>query len=89
MSNRLHMATIITLSAVSEALAQTTSPTTPTAPAVPATTDGGGLPWLWIIIALVIVAGLAGYFLSRRSQSTSASGTTTGRANVYDSERRK
>ena len=30
----------------------------------------GGAPWLWVIIALVVVALLAWYFLSNRGDAT-------------------
>jgi hypothetical protein len=62
MLNRLHAFTIMSLGAVTETLAQTTPPA---APGTPAATDGG-IPWLWIIIGLAIVAGLVWYFRGRR-----------------------
>ncbi|WP_262271543.1 hypothetical protein [Microvirga yunnanensis] len=84
----------MTLAAVNEALAQATPPATSGSPAAPATTDGGGTSWLWIIIGLAIIAGLVWYFMRGRSRTTTAgttgtSGTTAGRTNVYDNDRRK
>jgi hypothetical protein len=97
MLNRLYASTIVTLAAVNEALAQATPPATSGSPAAPATTDGGGISWLWIIIGLAIIAGLVWYFMRGRSRTTTAgttgtsatSGTATGRTNVYDNDRRK
>ncbi|EIM30394.1 hypothetical protein MicloDRAFT_00009440 [Microvirga lotononidis] len=97
MLNRLYASTIVTLAAVNEALAQATPPATSGSPAAPATTGGGGPSWLWLIIGLVIVAGLVWYFMRGRSRTTTAgttrpsatSGTTTGRTNVYDNDRGK
>ncbi len=97
MLNRLHASTIVTLAAVNEALAQATPPATSGSPAAPATTDGGGTSWLWIILVLAIIAGLVWYFMRGQSRTTTAgttgtsasSGTTTGRTNVYDTDRRK
>ena len=97
MLNRLYAPMIVTLGGVSEALAQATPPAPSGSPAAPATTDGGGASWLWIIIGLAIIAGLVWYFMRGRSRTTTAgttgtsatSGTTTGRTNVYDNDRRK
>jgi paraquat-inducible protein B len=94
MLNRFYASTIVTLAAVNEALAQATPPATSGSPAAPATTDGGGTSWLWIIIGLAIIAGLVWYFMRGRSRTTTVgtsatSGTTTGRTNVYDNDRRK
>jgi bacteriorhodopsin len=98
MLNRLHVAMIVTLGAVNEALAQATAPTTPGSPAAPATADDGGANWLWIILGLAIIAGLVWYFMRGRSRTTTAgttgtsstsSGAPTGRPNVYDNEKRK
>jgi hypothetical protein len=95
MLNRLYASTIVTLAGVNEALAQATPPATSGSPAAPATTDGGGISWLWIIIGLAIIAGLVWYFMRGRSRTTtvgtsaSSSGPATGRTNVYDNDRRK
>ncbi len=92
MLNKLFAFTIVTLSAVNGALAQATPPAAPGAPPAPAD-DGSGTPWLWIIIALAIVAGLVWYFMRGRSRGTTGtsatSGTPTGRPNVYDNDKRK
>jgi hypothetical protein len=92
MLNRLTAFTIIALSAATEALAQATPPAASSSPAAPASTDGG-TPWLWIIIALAIIAGLVWYFMRGRSRTTTdtstVSGTRTGRANVYDNDDRQ
>jgi amino acid transporter len=96
MLNRLHAFTIVTLSAVSEALAQATPPATPGSPAAPAD-DGSGAPWLWIIIGLAILAALIWYFMRGRSRSTAAgttsasgtSGTATSHPKVFDNDTRK
>ena len=93
MLNRLHVFTIVTLGAVNAAFAQATPPA---APGAPATTDGG-TPWLWIIIALVIIAGLVWYFMRGRSRATTAGttstsaipGTPTSHPKVFDSDKRK
>jgi hypothetical protein len=92
MLNRLQAFTIVTLGVVNEAIAQATPPATPS-PAAPAPTDGGS-SWLWIIIALAIIAAIIWYFMRVRSRAattaTSAtSGTPTSRTNVYDSDKRK
>ena len=90
---RLYVSMIVTLGAATDALAQATSPATPGAPATPAATNGGGLSWLWIIIGLAIIAGLVWYFMRGRSRNTTATsstpGATTGRANLYDDDKRK
>lgn len=97
MLNRLYASMIVTLAGVTGALAQATPPATSGSPAAPATTDGGGASWLWIIIGLALIAGLVWYFMRGRSRASTAgttgasatSGTTTGRTNVYDNDRRK
>jgi hypothetical protein len=97
MLNRLHVFTIMTLAAVNEALAQATPPAASGSPAAPATTDGGGVPWLWIIIALVIIAGIVWYFMRGRSRATTAGttstsatpGTPTSHPKVFDNDKRK
>jgi hypothetical protein len=97
MLNRLYASTIVTLAGVNEALAQATPPATSGSPAAPATTDGGGISWLWIIIGLAIIAGLVWYFMRGRSRTTTAgttgtsatSGTATSHPKVYDTDRRK
>ncbi len=61
MLNRLHAFTIISLGAVTETFAQTP----PATPGTPTATDGG-IPWLWIIIGLAIIAALVWYFRYRR-----------------------
>ncbi len=96
MRNRLYASMIVTLAGVGAALAQATPPAPSGSPGAPATTDGGG-SWLWIIIGLAIIAGLIWYFMRGRARTTTAgtsstsatSGTTTGRTNVYDNDRRK
>jgi amino acid transporter len=98
MLNRLHVFTIMTLGAVNEAFAQATPPATSSSPAAPATTDGGGAPWLWIIIGLAIIAGIVWYFMRGRSRATTAgtttspsatSGTPTNHPKVFDNDKRK
>ncbi|MBA1158992.1 hypothetical protein [Microvirga mediterraneensis] len=97
MLNRLYASMIVTLAGVSAALAQATPPATSGSPGAPATTGGGGVSWLWIIIGLAIIAGLVWYFMRGRSRTTTTaatgtsatSGTATGRTNVYDNDRRK
>ncbi len=88
MLHRLHVFTIATLGAAGEALAQATPPAASGSPAAPATTDGGGTPWLWIIIGLLIIAGIVWYFTRGRSRATTGASTTTGGAKVYDKDRR-
>jgi hypothetical protein len=98
MLNKLHVFMIVTLAAVSEALAQATPPATPGSPATPAPADdGSGASWLWIILGLAIIAGLIWYFMRGRSRSTTAgttgssgtSGTSTSHPKVFDSDKRK
>ncbi|WP_114946658.1 hypothetical protein [Microvirga calopogonii] len=97
MLKRYYTSTIVTLAAVNDALAQATPPATSGSPAAPATTDGGGASLLWIIIGLAIIAGLVWYFMRGRSRTTTtgttgtsaSTGTTTGRTNVYDNDKRK
>jgi hypothetical protein len=98
MLNKLHVFMIVTLAAVSEALAQATPPATPGSPAAPAPADdGSGASWLWIILGLAIIAGLIWYFMRGRSRSTTAgttgssgiSGTSTSHPKVFDSDKRK
>ena len=95
MLKTLQISTLATLVALNEALAQT-SPTAPSAPAAPATADDGGANWLWIILGLAIIAGLVWYFMRGRSRTTTAgttgtsttSGPTASRTNVYDNDKR-
>jgi hypothetical protein len=92
MLNRLHAFTIVTLAVVNEALAQATPPATP--PASAPADDGSGTPWLWIILGLVILAGLIWYFMRGRSRSTTAgttgsSGTSTSHPKVFDNDKPK
>jgi hypothetical protein len=68
MLNRIHVSSIMTLAVMNGALAQATPPAGSGAPAAPATDGSGGMTWLWIIIALVIIAGIVWYFLRGRSQ---------------------
>ena len=98
MLNRLYALTIVTLGAVNEALAQATPPATPGSPPAPApANDGGGAPWLWIIIGLAIIAGLIWYFMRGRSRATTpgttgtsgTSGTATSHPKVFDNDKRK
>lgn len=96
MFDRLYAFTIVTLGTASEALAQATPPATSGSPAAPAD-DGSGASWLWIIIGLVIIAGLVWYFMRGRSRATSAgttgpsatSGTPTSHPKVFDNDKRK
>jgi bacteriorhodopsin len=92
MLKMLQISTFATLVSLNEALAQT-SPATPGSPAAPATVDDGGANWLWIILGLVIIAGLVWYFMRGRSRTTTTSttgtsGTTASRTNVYDNDKR-
>jgi hypothetical protein len=98
MLNRLHVFTIMTLGAVSEALAQATPPATPGSPPAPAPADdGSGIPWLWIILGLVILVALIWYFMRGRSRNTTAgttgssgtSGTATSHPKVFDNDKPK
>jgi len=99
MLNRLHAFTIVTLAAVTEALAQATPPATPGSPAAPAPADdGSGASWLWIILGLAILAALIWYFMRGRSRTTTAgttsgssatSGTATSHPKVFDNDKRK
>jgi hypothetical protein len=95
MLNRFHVVMIVTLSTVNGALAQATGSATPgSPPAAPATADDGGANWLWIILALAIIAGLIWYFMRGRSRATAAgtsgsSGTATSHPKVYDNDKRK
>jgi bacteriorhodopsin len=98
MLKKLSVALAMTLGAVNAALAQATPPAGSGAPATPAA-DGGGTPWLWIIIALLIVAALVWYFMRGRSRATTAGTTSTSSAttsrtadnqpHVYDNKTRK
>ncbi len=98
MHKRLYVPVVMMLVWVSGALAQATPPAGSGAPATPATNGGGGMSWLWIIIALLIVAAIVWYFMRGRSRittanmtGTSASSSTTpdGRPRVYDDNTRK
>jgi hypothetical protein len=96
MLNRLYAFTIVTLGAVSEALAQAAPPATPGSPPAPAD-DGSGASWLWIIIGLAIIAGLVWYFTRGRSRTTTAgttgpsatTGTPSNHPKVFDNDKRK
>jgi hypothetical protein len=95
MLNKLHVFMIVTVAAVSEALAQATPPGSPPAPAP--TDDGSGASWLWIILGLAILAALIWYFMRGRSRTTTpgatgssgTSGTTTSHPKVFDNDKRK
>jgi hypothetical protein len=98
MLNRLYAITIVTLAAISEALAQATPPATPGSPPAPAPgDDGSGASWLWIIVGLAILAALIWYFMRGRSRTTTAgttgssgtSGTSTSHPKVFDNDKRK
>jgi hypothetical protein len=90
MLNRFPVFMIVAFGTVDAALAQATPPAAPEA-------ADSGAPWLWIIIGLAIIAGLVWYFMRGRSRTTTAhmtdtsstSGTPTGRTNVYDNDKRK
>jgi hypothetical protein len=94
MLNRLGASTIMSLCAITETLAQASPPAA--SPPAPVPTDGG-VPWFWIIIALAIIGGLVWYFMRGRPRTTPVSTTDTsdtpktptGRANVYDNNKRK
>lgn len=91
MLKTLPISMLATLVALNEAIAQT-SPTTHGAPAAPATANGGGANWLWLILGLAIIAGLVWYFMRGRSRTmtgtSTTSGTTASRTNVYDNDKR-
>ena len=98
MHKRLYIPVFMTLVGVSGALAQATPPAGSGAPATPAADGGGSMTWLWIIIALLIVAGIVWYFMRGRSRTTAAgttgttsasSGTPGDRPHVYDNKTRK
>ena len=93
MLKKLHTSALLTFVAVTEAFAQTTAPATPGSPVAPAT-ESGGTNWLWIIVALLIVAAALWYFLRGRSRTaitgtTGTTGTTTSRTGVYDKDKPK
>ena len=48
----------------------TTSPSGTTTSANPGGAAGDGMDWIWIIVALAVVAGLLFYFLGRRRTGT-------------------
>ena len=48
----------------------TTSPSGTTTSANPGAAAGDGMDWIWIIVALAVVAGLLFYFLGRRRTGT-------------------
>jgi hypothetical protein len=48
----------------------TTSPSGTTTSTDPAAAAGDGMDWIWIIVALAVVAGLLFYFLGRRRTGT-------------------
>ena len=98
MLKRLFVSPTMTLGAANAALAQATPPAGSGAPATPAADGGGGRSWLWIIIALRIIAAIVGYFMRGRSRATAAgttgtpptsSGTPGDRPHVYDNKTRK
>ena len=91
MLNRLHVFTIMTLTAVNKAFAQATPPAAPGSPPAPAPADdGSGASWLWIILGLAILAALAWYFMRGRSRTTATgSGTATSHPKVFDNDKRK
>jgi uncharacterized protein HemX len=101
MLNKLHVFMIVTVAAVSEALAQATPPATPATPGSPPAPapadDGSGASWLWIILGLAILAAVIWYFMRGRSHTTTpgatgssgTSGTTTSHPKVFDNDKRK
>lgn len=98
MRDRLFVSMILMLAAVNDALAQATPPAGSGAPATSTAEGAGGLTWLWIIIALLIIAGIVWYFMRGRSRTTAAgttgtpsssSGTAGDRPHVYDNKTRK
>ena len=48
----------------------TASPSGTTTSANPGGAAGEGMDWIWIIVALVVIAGLLFYFLGRRRSGT-------------------
>jgi len=98
MLKRLSAPTILMLAAATDALAQATAPAGSGTPATPAADGGRGLTWLWVIIALAVIAGIVWYFMRGRSRTTTAgttgtssasSGTASDRPHVYDDKTRK
>lgn len=95
MFKRLHLTMAGTLSAVNTALAQAAPPAGTGAPASPAVDAESSLTWLWVIIALVIIAAIVWYFMRGRSRTTTAGTTSTSsvspgdRPHVYDDKTRR